>query len=144
MKNIEKYESEIANLVNNGDDIVCSIATAAGIIKGNSCSTRSCKECQKKCFEWMYSEYKESILSDEEKYIVRAMLDLIHKFGCKIILVQKRDVGNYDFYIRITFKNNVTRRIELIDSPCFNIDMFKGMVLNKKYSIEELGIELED
>lgn len=72
MKNVEKFEKEISQLVNGGDDIVCSIATVAGIVKENHCSTHNCKECQKKCLEWMYSEYKEEILSDDEKDIIRS------------------------------------------------------------------------
>ena len=36
MKNIEKYEKEISQLVNEADDIECAIATAAGIVKENA------------------------------------------------------------------------------------------------------------
>ena len=89
MKNIEKYEHEISQLVNEGDDIQCAIATAAGIVKENSCSTRKCKECRKECLEWMYEDYKEQILSDDERDIVKAMIDIIHEFGCTVIDVKK-------------------------------------------------------
>ena len=140
MKNIEKYEHEISKLVNGGDDIVCSIATVAGIVIENSCSTRNCKECQKECLEWMYSEYKEEILSDDEKEIVKEMCDVIHKFGFEVNYVYKSECRNGDCFIRTTFKNIVTGSLELMDSPYFNNDMFKGMKLNKEYNLEELGI----
>ena len=140
MLNIEKYKNEIYQLVNEGDDIECAIATVAGIIKENSCSTHDCKECQKKCLEWMYSEYNEPILSDDEKEVVRSMCDFIHKFGCTVIAVQKCDVGNGYCLIRATFKYTVTGRLYLMDSPYFNNDMFKGMKIYKKYKLEELGI----
>lgn len=140
MKNIEKYKKEISQLVNEGDDIECAIATAAGIAEKNSCSTHDCKECQKKCLEWMYSEYKEQILTDDEKDIVKAMCDVIHKFVCTVISVRKRDVENGDCFIRTTLKNIVTGRLYFMNSPFFNNDMFEGMETGKEYTIEELGI----
>lgn len=141
MLNIEKYKNEISQLVNKGDDIECAIATAAGIAEKNSCSTHDCKECQKKCLEWMYSEYKEPILSDDEKEIVRVILDFIHKFGCTVIDVKKIDVGNCDSFISIRYENPVIGINDTISSPIINNDKFKGMELNRKYTLEELGLE---
>lgn len=141
MKNIEKYENEISQLVNGGDDIVCSIATAAGIVIENSCSTRNCKECQKECLEWMYSEYKEPILSDDEKDIVKAMIDIIHEFECTVIDVKKIDIGNCDSFISIRYENPVIGVDDTISSPIIDNHRFKGMELNRKYTLEELGLE---
>ena len=140
MKNIEKYEYEISKFVNEGNDIVCSIATVAGIVKENSCSTRNCKECQKECLEWMYSEYKEQILSDDEKEIIKQMIDTILKFGCSIICVAKEHYVDGSFYISISYKNDVIGHKECITSPCFNNDKFKGMEPEYGYTLEELGI----
>lgn len=140
MKNIEKYEHEISQLVNEGGSLECSIATVAGIREEKHCFSPVCKECHNKCIEWMCSEYKEDILSDDEKDIVKSMCDFIHKFGCTVIAVRKRDVGNGDCFIRTTFKNIVTGRLCLMDSPYFNNDMFEGMEIGKEYKIEELGI----
>ena len=141
MKNIEKYEHEISKLVNEGNDIECAIATAAGIVKENSCSTRKCKECRKECLEWMYSEYNEPILSDDEKDIVKAMIDIIHEFGCTVIDVKKIDIGNCDSFISIRYENPVIGVDDTISSPIIDNDKFKGMELNKKYTLEELGLE---
>ena len=140
MKNIEKYKKEISNLVNKGSSLECSIATVAGIRKEKPCFDQVCEECHKKCLEWMYSEYKEEILSDDEKEIVKEMCDVIHKFGCEINYVYKSECRNGDCFIRTTFKNIVTGSLELMDSPYFNIDMFKGMKFYKEYNLEELGI----
>ena len=141
MKNIDKYEREISQLVNEGNALECSIATVSGKRKENPCFSQECKECHKKCIEWMYSEYKEEILSDDEKDIVKAMCDFIHKFGCTVIAVRKCDVGNGDCFIRATFKNIVTGRLSLVDSPYFNNDMFERMEIGKEYTLEELGLE---
>ena len=140
MKNIEKFGKEISQLVNKGGSLECAIATAAGIVKENSCST-NCKECQKKCLEWMYEDYKEQILSDDEKEIVRVMLDFLHKFGCTVIDVKKIDIGNCDSFISIRYENHVIGIDDTISSPIIDNDKFKGMEFNRKYTIEELGLE---
>ena len=140
MKNIEKYEKEISKLVNEDNVLPCAIATVAGIRKEKPCYHQECEECHKKCLEWMYSEYKEEILSDDEKEIVKEMCDVIHKFGFEVNYVYKSECRNGDCFIWITFKNIVTGSLELMDSPYFNNDMFKGMKLYKEYKLEELGI----
>ena len=144
MKNIEKYENEISQLVNDGDDIVCSIATVAGIIKENSCSTRCCKECRKKCLEWMYSEYKEPILNNDEIDIIKSMIDVIQKLGYEVINVCKIDSEYDKYYVSIKYKNKLNGYIERVSTPWFENYKFKEMKVDKEYSIEELRIELED
>ena len=140
MKNIEKYEKEISQLVNEDNILPCAIATVAGIRKEKPCYHQECEECHKKCLEWMYSEYKEHILTDEEKEIVRVMLDFIHKFGCTVIDIKKIDIGNCKSFISIRYENHVIGTNDAMSSPIIDNDKFKGMDLNRKYSIEELGI----
>ena len=140
MKNIEKYEHEISKLVNGGNSLSCAIAISAGISNGN-CFGCKCSDCHKKCIEWMYLEYKEPILSDDEKDIVRVILDFIHKFGCTVIDVKKIDIGNCDSFISIRYENYVIGIDDTISSPIINNDKFKGMELNRKYTLEELGLE---
>ena len=140
MKNIEKYENEISQLVNDGDDIVCSIATVAGIIKENSCSTRCCKECQKKCLEWMYLEYKEPILTEEEKTIVESIIYVIQKIGCTVKNVTKYDNGRDKAYIGVNYTNEIIGVCGRMTTPWFKNNKFKGMKQYKEYKIEELGI----
>lgn len=138
MKNIEKYEREISQLVKEEEILPCAIATVAGIRKEKPCYHQECEECHKKCIEWMYSEYNEPILSDEEKDIIRSMVEVIQKFGCTVIAVRKRYYG--DYFIQTTFKNIVAKSHEFMNSPYFNNDMFKGMEIEKEYSLEELGL----
>ena len=140
MKNIEKYEKEITNHIKKyGDSIECTIANIAGIRK-EKCYPSDCEECQKKCIEWMYSEYNEPILSDDEKDIIKPMIDTILKFGCHINCVAKEHYVDGSFYISISYKNDVIGHKECITSPCFTNDKFKGMELEKEYTLEELGI----
>ena len=140
MKNIEKYQKEITNHIKEyGDSLECTIANIAGI-REEKCYPQDCDECQKKCLEWMYSEYKEQILTDDEKEIIKSMVNIIHKFGCEVNYVYKSECSNGYCFIGTTFKNIVTGSRELIDSPYFNDDMFERMEIGKEYTLEELGI----
>ena len=134
MKNFEKYEHQISKLVNEDNILPCAIATVAGIRKEKPCYHQECEECHKKCIEWMYSEYKEHILTDEEKEIVKSMCDTIHMFECKAINVRKRFK-----YITLTYKT-IDNCLDYVFSPDLKKDMFKGMELDKEYTLEELGI----
>ena len=140
MKNIEKYEKEITEYINKSGCMDCSIATVAGLRETTPCTDQECDECAKKCLKWMYSEYQEPILTEEEKDIIRSMIYVIKKIGCTVIAVRKCDVGNGDCFIRATFKNIVTGRLYLMDSPYFNNDMFERMEIGKEYTLEELEI----
>lgn len=140
MLNIEKYKKEISQLVNEGDDIECAIATAAGIREEKPCYHQECEECNKKCLEWMYADYKEQILTDDEKDIVRIILDFINKFGCTVIDVKKIDIGNCDYFISIRYENPVIGIDDTISSPIIDNDKFKGMEPEKRYTLKELGI----
>ena len=140
MKNIEKFGKEISHLVNKGSSLECSIATVAGIREEKPCFDQVCKECHNKCIEWMCSEYKEEILSDDEKEIIKSMVNIIHKFGCEVNYVYKSECSNGYCFIGTTFKNIVTGSRELIDSPYFNDDKFKGMEYDREYTLEELGL----
>lgn len=143
MKNIEKYEKDISQLVNEDNILPCAIATVAGIRKEKPCYHQECEECHKKCIEWMYSEYKEEILSDDEKEIIKSMVNIIHKFGCEVNYVYKSECSNGYCLIGTTFKNIVTGSRDLIGSPYFNDDMFVGMEIGKEYNLEELGISCQ-
>ena len=140
MKNFEKYEHQISKIVNEDNTLTCSIATVAGIRKEKPCYHQECEECHKKCLEWMYLEYKEPILTEEEKTIVESMIDTIFKFGCSIICVAKEHYVDGSFYISISYKNDVIGHKECITSPCFNNNKFKGMEPEWGYTLEELGI----
>ena len=140
MKNIEKYYYAITDNLKtkSGQNLGCSVFD---IRHGNdNCGDTDCLECCLKNLEWLNSEYKGHVLTEEEKEIVESIFNVIHKFGCKVIAVRKRDDINSDCFIRISFRNIVTGRLELMDLLYLNNDMFKGMERGKDYTLEELGI----
>ena len=141
MKNFEKYEKEISKLVNEGKPLSCAIATVAGTKKSKPCqASEDCGECEKKCIEWMYEEYKEEILSDDEKDIVKAMCDFILRFGVRIIYILKSYIPYNKYYLGICYESDISNYRQVISTPLFMDDKFKGMEYEKKYSLEELGI----
>ena len=137
MKNFEKYEHEISQLVNEDNVLSCAIATVAGIRKEKPCYHQECEECHKKCIEWMY---KEEILSDDEKDIIKEMLDVILKFGCEVNYVRKYDGICGKAYILLSYTNSLTKYSDSMTTPWFKNDKFKGMEIEKEYKLEELGI----
>ena len=140
MKNFEKYEKEISKLVNEDNILPCAIATVAGIRKEKPCYHQECEECHKKCIEWMYSEYNEPILSDDEKEIVKAMIYVIHKLGGEVDYVIKNGGMNEKAYILLSYTNRLTKHSDGMATPWFKNNEFKGMEPYKEYKIEELGI----
>ena len=143
MKNIEKYKKEISNLVNKGSSLECSIATVAGIRKERPCYHQECEECHKKCLEWMYLEYKEPILTEEEKTIVESMIYVLQKIGCTVKNVTKYDNGRDKAYIGVNYTNEITGACGRMATPWFKNNKFKGIEPGNKYTLEELQIELE-
>lgn len=143
MKNIEKYEREISQLLNEGQSLECSIAYVSGISEEKRCFDKTCEECHKKCLKWMYSEYNEPILSDDEKDIIKSMIKVIRKLGCEVICVNKfhDECGNYCVFIK--YKNKLSLYIEKMATPWFKNDKFKGMIPDKEYTLEELGISCQ-
>ena len=140
MKNIEKYEHEISKLLNEGNSLPCAIAIVSGIKKEIPCYHQDCEVCHKKCLEWMYSEYKEEILSDDEKDIIRSIVNAIQKIECTVNYVIKEDNENGIAYFLIDYENHAFGYREKMASPYFKKDKFNGMEIGKEYTLEELGI----
>lgn len=139
MKNIEKYEKEITERVNNGLYLDCSIAHVAGIENGDIC-VLECSKCHKRLVEWMYSEYKEPILNDKEKEIIKKAVSLISDFGATVTGVRKNLYYNKGVFVNFMY-NDILGHTDLSSSPLFDGQkMFEGMETGKEYTLDELGL----
>lgn len=77
-------------------------------------------------------EVKPEILDNTEK---RYLKDVIRPFRDRVKYIEKRNISRGD-YIRIMIQDT-----NICDLPYFEKDtMYKGMRLNKEYTLEELGI----
>lgn len=137
MLNKEKYAKEIAEIAVNNETIA---------LKDNkpiSCRKTKCYDCgenvpgygcsMKKLTEWANSEYKEPILDEAEK---RYLKGVIRPFRNMVLFIKK--TCNYSSCKWIEIAVEANRTIAL---PGFkNDEMYKGMKLEKEYTLEELGI----
>lgn len=128
MLNIEKYKDEIINTQHA--DLSCCVNS--DILKLDC--FKSCSECKKHAMEWLLEEYKEPILDDVEREYLSATIKSFRKMIAYIVKDQDFDDGKQ--CIRIILQNG-----DGMHFPYFYDDaMYKGMELDKKYSLEELDL----
>lgn len=141
MLNIEKYEKEIIDIGLN--DFGC---TKDNEVK--RCADINCCDCifydnrrcsSRKIVEWLASEYKCSILNEEEKKILNDLIEVNKKLtNSKFLYVTKLPTNNNysKCYLYLTFEN-----CNICDTVAFYSDtIFSRMEINKQYSLEDLGL----
>lgn len=140
MKNIEKYEKELRKygtyfaLTNEGKLVSCD---------GFCC--RNCAfngKCTRGRMEWLLEEYKEPILTEEDKKILKDVINVFNSIKKEIVDIRKRHIcrGCY-LYINYVDCDEDVSCIKTHTTLPFNGDkLFKGMELNKSYTLEELGL----
>ena len=131
MLNIEKYKEEILKYAGNKYSMMCLIYE--DIMKKNDC-TGYCSKCKRETIEWLTSEYKESILTDEEKACLKK---IIKPKRDSVIFIRKTAFlkGTENEFTNIIIATKGT--LEAVATP----DMpFEGMKLEREYSLEELGL----
>ena len=140
MLNKEKYAKEIAEIAVNNETIA---------LKDNkpiSCRKIKCIDCEqnvhgygcsmKKLTEWANSEYKEPILDEAEKEYLSAVIKPFRKDVEYIVKLPKFEWIQEAIYIHIgrSWRGN-------IELPTFKKGaMYKGMKIDKRYTLEELGL----
>lgn len=132
MLNIQKFKDEILKYAGYRHSLMCLIYQE--IMKKNDC-TGNCSKCRRETIEWLTSEYKEPILTDEEKEYLSAV---IKPFKNSIQYIGKFKLDDGFQQIRITYEGE--HYASVIELPPFDNDMYKGMVIGKFYSLEELGL----
>ena len=134
MLNIEKYKDIV---LDNLD--ACSIDERLNrkMVKGY-CRGFYCKGCGERVLKWLLEEAKEPILDDVEKEYLSAVIKPFRKI---IVTVSKHRLNNDLEYIVIRVKSLKEDEEENMCFPVFKIGtLYKGMELDKKYSLEELGL----
>lgn len=138
MLNAEKFKDEITKL--GFDFTVKEDGTVVGCTICNEC--KECKFCRKKCIEsrieWLLEEYKEPLLTEEEQQILHNILKVDEVLNGGIIAIaKKRRYSSHgeQYYFSFSYAN------DNVSSFNFNgNEMFKGLKLNKEYTIKELGL----
>ncbi len=131
MRNIEKYEKAVLDSLSYCvlDRKLENVDTGLK----EDCSGKNCNACKKQLREWLLSEYKEPILDEVEKRYLRGV---IRPFRNMVAFIKKTCNCVGFQWIEIAVKGNKT-----IVLPGFrNDEMYKGMKLEKEYTLEELGL----
>ena len=142
MLNREKYAKEIVDItlvgghiaIKNNKPVICDGTDCSNCLRDNG--EWECDKDRGILRAWANSEYRESILSEEEK---KYLSMVIKPFRNNIKYAIKEDIGfPQESYIRVRFCMEPSN----ICIPQFkgSTDMYKGMELNKRYSLEELQL----
>lgn len=141
MLNREKYKEELEEILANE----IAVSKSGEMYR---CSDRgTCKDCifcDIPCFDgakaWLNSEYKEHILTEEEKEYLKAV---IKPFRDRVEYIEKCKVSEEMEQIFIFIKEYIKKNEILCGYglPPFKIGtMYKGMELKRNYELEELGL----
>ena len=137
MKNKDKYNLAYLHIVEragttrlDGYITYIEIEYSGKIVKEYACTNEA---GIKKFLEWLEEEYVPEILTEREKAYLSVVIKPFREkveYVYKICLeIDKRE------YLEISLKNGV------ISFPCFEKGtMYRGMELNKRYTLEELGL----
>ena len=95
----------------------------------------SCLKCEKEAFKWLLEEYKEPILNEDEKKILRGVIEAIKPFIKISPLITRYNEAYGQTLIVLSYEN------EYVRLPLFNRDkMFTNLEYEKSYTLKELGL----
>lgn len=142
MLNIEKYKDEILKYVGCRDSLMCLIYE--NIMKKNDC-TGCCSKCKRETIEWLTSEYKEPILTDKEKAYLKNVVepkkdDVLCIRKWRFYEGTKQEYTTVTIYEKHPTSTSDNSYWTLLDFVVTDEMPFKGMELEKVYSLEELGL----
>ncbi len=137
MLNKEKYKDELEDILAK----TIAVSKSGKIYKcTDSGNCKDCIFCDVACVDgarnWLNSEYKEQILDDAEKEYLSAVIKPFRKDVEYIMKLPKFEWIQEEIYIHIgrSWRGN-------IELPTFKKGaMYKGMEINKRYTLEELGL----
>ena len=130
MLNIEKYKDIV---LENLD--ACSIDTLLREKMVNGyCKGFHCEGCGERVLKWLLEEVKEPVLDDVEKEYLSAVIKPFREMIAYIVKAQDFDDGKQ--CIRIILQNGDGMHFPYLDDDA----MYKGMEVNKEYSLEELDL----
>lgn len=138
MLNAEKYKERIEELEYKfalcGDEL-----KRCRSIRCDNCDFNKFdgKPCNLRKIEWLMEEYKEPLLTEEEKIIIKDIIKAFEPFGKKLSYICKEQWYCHGKCCYLNFKyGNDNFGTLAFDGN----DLFKGMKEDKAYTLEELGL----
>ena len=130
MKNIEKYKGIV---LKNLDACSIDMLLRRKMVNGY-CVGFNCEGCGERVLKWLLEETKEPVLDDVEKEYLSAVIKPFREMIAYIVKAQDFDDGKQ--CIRIILQNGDGMHFPYLDDDA----MYKGMEVNKEYSLEELDL----
>jgi hypothetical protein len=132
--NLEHYKKELEKILN---EEFANTSVVLDKVKKN-CDSNICSCCcttyTRDILDWMAKPFKGPILNDSEREYLSATIKPFRKMIAYIVKAQDFDDGKQ--CIRIILQNGDGMHFPYLDDDA----MYKGMEVNKDYSLEELGL----
>lgn len=136
MKNIEKYEEEIKKQIAEFRDIPC----IAKELKDGGCGEcRNCVTCSMEMLHWLSQEYKEPILTEEDKAYLSNLLKPYEKSVFESLFSLVEVVKNDTYKLTIVDGDGIIINLAIRQNSKMQ-ELFGKMKLNKIYGSKELGL----
>lgn len=130
MKNIEKYKDIV---LKNLDPCSIDARLPRKFINGY-CKGFNCEGCGERVLKWLLEEAKEPVLDEVEREYLKVVIRPFRKMIAYIVKAQDFDDGKQ--CIRIILQNGDGMHFPYLEDDA----MYKGMEVNKEYSLEELDL----
>lgn len=143
MKNKEFYKDQIYDILCSCKSVAVNRKTGEPFMCTGSCANcalfRSDGTCKTRAFmNWLDEEYKEHVLTYEE---MQYLENIVRPFKDRVKSITKQLYSNDDAYIQIHMRSICGQEHERINLPLFvRNKMYKGMVSEKEYTLEELRL----
>lgn len=128
-------KTNLEYLYDKGNSLIDSLCELNALSNCVKCMNKqSCYECNVRNVKWLLEEYKEPILDDVEKKYLSAV---IKPFRSRVKYISINCFSNGENRYLVIIFRDCTRML----FPNFKANtMYKGMVPNKLYTLEELGL----
>lgn len=143
MKNKEKYIDELMDIIINGRPLAINKQTNRPVQCNNKIDCVNCLFYEMGCNdegrkEWLEQEYHEPILDEKEREYLSAVIRPWRDKVTDIIKTREWETEKKNAeFIRISLDDDGI----VTDLPYFKAGtMYKGMELDREYSLEDLGL----
>lgn len=83
MLNIEKFVDEIKEQITDGDSIACAVQH----LRFNGSNCQLCRACEVDALNWLLQEYKEPILTEDDKTFLKSLIGSYKEYAVSIEIV---------------------------------------------------------
>lgn len=148
MLNIEKFADEIKEQITGGDSIACAVQH----LRFNGSNCQLCRTCEVDALNWLLQEYKEPILTEDDKTFLKSLIGSYKEYAVSIEIahtLRPDYTSRSDKNLAIRFakiKLVLPHKLEnetltwYITWPILNDSLLKNLKAGTVYTINELDL----